>query len=114
MLDVFNLEYYKEYLISYYRYECDNNENKKLERQRILECNYSDNYLQEIVDNTKEFILNLIDNCSDTFNIIELAKSEDYIFTNCTGGYHPDILMTIDDEDKRITISKHLIEFFFR
>ena len=112
MHNIFNLENYKEYLISYYFYNCDNNENKKSERKRILEQGYSDEYLQEIIDNTQEFILGLIDNCDNSSIIIDLAQDAEPIFTNCTGGYHPDVLMTIDEIDKRIKISKHLLKVF--
>lgn len=112
MLDIFNLDSYKEYLISYYFYDCDHNDIKRLERKRILERNYTDDNLQSIVDNTKEFILNILDNTTDNYVSIELAKNEEYIFTNCTGGHHPDILMPIDETDKSFKISKYLLEKF--
>ena len=112
MLSIFNLDSYKEYLINYYFYECDNTESKKDSRRKLIEQRYSDEYLQSIIDNTKEFILNIIDTCNDDYISIPIAYREEYIFTNCTGGHHPDILIPIDEVDKSIKISKHLLDAF--
>jgi len=112
MLSIFNLDSYKEYLINYYVYECDNNDIKKESRRKLIEQRYSDEYLQEVIDHTKEFILNIIDTCNDDYISIPIAYKEEYIFTNCTGGYHPDVLIPIDDIDKSVMISKHLLNCF--
>ena len=109
MLESFDLDSYKEHLISYYYYECDNNEICKEKRKITLESRYTDEYLLEVINNTKEFItilLNQTINTNRTYIEYELFSDNHYIFTNCTGGWHPDTLLSVfsDEEDKLISL----------
>lgn len=113
---LFNVNKYKDYLINWFYYPCDNTPEKKAEREKILEQRYSDEYLEEIVQNTEQFIINFLEIClqeDTTYIRIPLEFKSNYIFTNCTGGWHPDVLVPIDSIDEGKSVSKHLLHKFF-
>lgn len=112
MFNIFNLNNYKEYLISYCFYDLDNKEERKLERKKILEHRYSDEFLLNVIENTQEFIFNLLESCQSNYISIEMVKDKEYIFTNCTFGYYPDVLISISDFNGEKKISKYLLEKF--
>jgi len=113
MFEKFNLEYYKEYLISFFRCEIDNSDIKKNERRKYLEQRYSDEELFEIIENTREFIMSLIEQITSNnvpYIFVNLITSLEYISTNCTGGFQADTLIPIDEFDEGKFISKHLLK----
>ena len=115
MLSIFDLESYKEHLISYYYYECDNNELSKLKRKELLERQFTDEDLLEIVQNTEKFIEVLIQrtaNTNRTFIEFEINGDDKHIFTNCTGGWHPDTLIPIFSDEEDSYISRYLLKQF--
>lgn len=115
MFENFNLDYYKNYLVSFFKYEVDNSEVKKNERRKYLEQSYSDEELLEIIENTKEFIMELIQKITadDTPYIsIMLTISLKYISTNCCGGFQADTLIPVDEYDEGKFISQHLLKMF--
>ena len=115
MLSIFNLDNYKEYLISYYHYECDNSDSKKENRRILIEQRYSDDDLLEIIHNTKKFIEILMErtiNSNRTYIEFEISGDNKNIFTNCTGGYSPDTLIPIFTDDEDNYISKYLLKQF--
>lgn len=112
---LFNAQEYKEYLINYYYYPCDNTNEKRSKRKELLEHKYTDEYFEEIVRNTEQFILQFLEICvtEDTNYIrIPLEYSLDYIFTNCTGGWHPDVLVPVDSIEGGKIVSKYLLNKF--
>lgn len=115
MFDLFKLEYYKNYLISYYKYNYDNTEEMKLKRQEYIESSYSDEELIDIIENTKEFIFNIINNIKEyktNYLSIDLISEHEIIRNNCTGGFYPDILIPIDELDEEKLISRYLLKLF--
>ena len=111
MLEELTLDYYKNYLVNYFFNECDNNKEKRMERRRILEKRLSDDFILEVINNTKEFYISLLEkNIKDGVISFNLTNDLKYIFTNCTGGYHPDVLFVIDELDEEKYISKYLLE----
>ena len=112
MLD---FEDYKNHLINFCVYPCDNTEEKRVERQRLLENRYSDKILKEIVDNTEMFIRNFLEECIKDYKeiySIPLYFENECIFTNCTGGWHPDTLIPISPINEEIKISEHILKQF--
>lgn len=113
MLSIFSLEDYKNYLISFYYYECDNNIVSREKRRTILETHYTDEFLSDIIHNTESFIMYFLEqviNREENYISFELFNDQRHIFTNCTGGYSPDYLIPISCglEDKYI--SKYLLQ----
>lgn len=99
MLSIFNLEYYKYYLNSFYGDSC--------------EYVFDDEYLLEIINNTKEFILDLLERVIfDGFSSFEFPIVEDYIFDNYNGSYYPDTFIPVDSLDEGKIISKYLLDMF--
>ena len=112
MFENVDLDFYKEYLCSFFKYEIDNDEVKKKERKRYLEQHYSNDMLIEIIENTKEFICGLLEKVlgnQNSYFEFEIMGNLHYISTNCSGGYNPDILIPIDDIDGGKLISKFLL-----
>jgi len=110
-----NINEYKEYLINYFMYPCDNTPEKRLENKKLLEQKYSDEYLEEIIRNTEDFIIRFLEICLEedtTYIRIPLEFKVNYVFTNCTGGWSPDMFVPIDSIDEGKNISKHLLHRF--
>jgi len=120
MIEMFNLDKYKSYLIEFYYHRYD--EDKLKERKDYINNHYTDNYLTEIINNTQQFILLLLDKMKNDQHIykdnifceMELLLSgeiEKYISNGCCGGWPSDRLFHLGNEDT--LISKFLIENFF-
>ena len=61
---IVTLDEYKEYLISFYRWNIDSSEEMKNKRAETLARKYSDQYLQKVIDDTYSFIEDIF--ASDT------------------------------------------------
>jgi len=110
-----NFEEYKDYLINYFIYPCDDNEEKSIERKNLLENRYSDDKLKEIVLNTENFIKVYFEESlkeNQEIYSIPLYFENETIFTNCTGGWHPDTLIPISPINEDIKISEYLLKTF--
>lgn len=115
MLSIFDLDSYKKHLISYYYYERDNNPTSYEERRTLIERQYSDEDLLEIIKNTERFIEILIQrtaNSNRTFIEFEIFGDDQHVFTNCTGGWSPDTLIQIFSDGKEAYISRYLLKQF--
>lgn len=75
------MEEYKELLIKTFVHECDNNELMINIRRNILNNKYNDEYLQNIINGTQDFINKIINITSNNyFGYISIPlKSEPYI-----------------------------------
>ncbi len=107
------LDEYKEYLINYYRWPIDNNEDRRKERAIYLSERYSDQYLQKIIDDTYSFIKDIF--LSDTikkgycmFDVDENPSS--YIKLAIHGGGFSDNIYI--DSEKRC-VSEYLLKRIF-
>jgi len=117
MEKLFNLNEYRKYLEEYYKYPCD--KDKVLERKQAID-RYSDEYLQNIIDNTLEFIKYLINKMRQEnkifegkrFTHIETSEYNKYISNNSTGGWHADTLHCIVEFKPDFYISYHLLSSF--
>lgn len=112
MLSIFNLESYKEHLISYATSEFDNCEERKLMREKLIAKQYSDEYLQNIINNTKNFISDNLLNNEDGFFNIDICSEPKTVFTNLIGGYSPDTILSIENDKGLYIISKYLLKMF--
>jgi len=56
-----NLEEYKCYLINSYEHECDNNEFERDKRKILLNSKYKNEYLENIIVGTYDFINKIIE-----------------------------------------------------
>ena len=99
------LNEYKKHLIDYYVYETDNTEECRVERKKTLENIYKDEYLQEIINNTYDFIKIILktETLEEGYCSFEI---EDYkiksIDLNLKGGWYSDYLY-YDNEGKIIS-----------
>jgi len=112
MLD---FEDYKNYLINYCVYPCDKNETKMMERKRLIELRYSDDKLREIVSDTENFIRTYFEESlqeNKEIYSVPLCYDNEEIFTNCTGGWHPDTLIPISPINEDIKISQYILKTF--
>lgn len=115
MNEIFNLERYKEHLVSVYHYKMDNNEVSKNKRIQNLKNHYGDECLQRIINDTQAFIIYLLENnLTNETHIcdIDLLEDPDYIFLNLVGGWFSDTLykLNINGDDK--IISRYLLKKF--
>lgn len=108
-----SLEEYKNYLISSYRYETDNTEEKRKERSIILESLYSNEELERIINDTYDFINDMLNSETIEFGyykeILDNKKIE-YIFLNSIGDAFADIIY-YDKNNRRI--SKYIMHYIF-
>ncbi len=100
----------KDKIASVYRWGADRGEEKKLERLRLLEQQYPDDKLAEIIENTRLFLIDAIN--SPTFNhgYVSIPLDEDtteYIGLNLMGGWFSEKLFT---DDKGRLISQTVVE----
>lgn len=104
------LKQYKQYLISSYQYEIDNTPSKREERKQRLEQGYSDDELNTIIDNTYNFLKEVVNSESviyDGYSKIPIPDdTTSFISLNLTGGHFSD---TLYKDDKGRTISKYII-----
>ena len=59
-MEQITLEQYKKYLVSRYNWECDNTEQGRLKRMSLLNHRYTDEYLENIVIGTYNFVNKII------------------------------------------------------
>ena len=114
-MDIFNIDKYKNYLINHFRYEMDNSDERKKYRKNYLESQYSDEFLQRIVDDTLIFIIEFIEsNLHNIHNYMDIDLLEDagYINLNLIGGWFSDTLYSIGTEESKKIISYHLLHKF--
>ena len=103
------LEEYKNHLINFCRHACDNTEVKIKERKSELESKYSDLFLQKVIDDTNDFINDIMNSDTLKYGYCSFPLEDDttnYISFNLTGGWFTDILFT--DLNGRV-ISKYLL-----
>ena len=90
-----NLARYKNDLINYYRDEDDNNFEKREKRRETLNKHYDDNFLARIIDDTYDFLHDLLNNESIKNGYYYLPLEEDtifYISLGLSGGYSSDYI----------------------
>ena len=123
---MFNFDEYKKYLIDYYKWECDNNEESYNKRKWHVNHFYSDEDLNNIVINTEEFIHYLMgklttntkvhnDNIFDNVELIDEPPPHimyNFISNGCGGGWHSDELFFMDNKEND-PISLYLTKQFF-
>ena len=88
----FSLEEYKEYLVSKYMAEYDNNEIQRQKRWELLNRKYSDEYLESILEGTSSFIKKIIELSNNNYCgyieiPLEYEPSITYIDLNLMGGW---------------------------
>lgn len=106
-----SLEEYKNELIAVYRYQIDNNEIKREYRKEYLAKNYSDEYLERIINNTYDVIKTFFDISKDGFCDIDMDEdTTTYISLDLSGGYFSDRLY-IDSLGN--VISEHILKRTF-
>lgn len=120
MENVFDFDAYKEHIINYYYHACDSQ--KQQERIDFVKRFYSDDYFKMVIENTKNFLIMLLEKMKNEPNyyedkiFINLEFDVDpdhfisYIVNGCSGGWSSDTIFMID---KTTPISKKLLEKFF-
>lgn len=104
------LEEYKNHLIGVYRYPIDNTETKIVNRKDILGKTIKDDKLQSIIDDTYDFIKDVLNSDTLDFGYCKIELEDDttsYISLNLVGGYFSDTLYT---DSKGRTISKYIMK----
>ena len=107
------IDEYKEYLINYYRWPIDNNEESKRKREVYLLSKYSDQYLQKIIDDTYNFIKDIFSSDTIKFGYCIFDANENsisYINLAIHGGGPSDNIY-IDLEERNI--SEYLLKQIF-
>ena len=107
------LEEYKEHLIGYYRYEIDSSDIRRRERALYLMRSYNDEYLGKILNDTYDFIKEILysDASSNGFYFLDLDDDTTmFVSLNITGGGFADTLYT--DPRGRI-ISRYILRQVF-
>ena len=99
-------EEYRKYLEDFFLAPYD----KDIDRKKYTDV-YSDDFLQNVIDNTYSFILQALDNLNpyeDGFYYKHEIFDLNYIFTNLVGGHHPDCLIKVERNDT--WISKYVLD----
>lgn len=118
MEEIFNLDNYRNHLASFYRYPCDKDDYYK--RYNYIQNCYSDEYLLNIIERTKQFIIFLMEKMnkerkifdSNIYDEIEFLYHDSYpLSNNCTGGWSCDSLFSINEEKPLISI--YLLKTYF-
>lgn len=117
--NIFNLENYIKYLKEFYVYPYDKNTYE--ERATAIE-KYDQEYLGEIVENTKKFCFEVLDKIKEENNIyrnqistnIRLAEECCSIRNGCCGGYPSDIVVMPEESPDDFYISEYLVKHFFK
>ena len=107
------LEEYKKYLIDYYIYEYDNNEKKRIERTTLLGREFNDILIQRIIDDTYDFIKEVLDSDEVKEGYCNFELDEDrtsYISLGLVGGYFADTLFR---DNKGRIISRYIMQRVF-
>ncbi|MBR1376592.1 MAG: hypothetical protein IJ565_02140 [Bacilli bacterium] len=108
-----SLKEYKDYLINYYRYEIDNNPEKRNERQIELSHKYNDDMFLKVISDTYDFINDIFasDTIDNDYCSFELEPDDIvYISLNICGGGFPDIIYT---DLKGRKISRYILKNTF-
>lgn len=97
-MKIYDLEHYKEYLINYYYYECDNNEDAIFYRKELLAKMYSDDYLKNVIFQTYNFVNKLLQISKDDYYgyikiQLESEPNINYVSLNITGGHFSDTIV---------------------
>lgn len=108
MLSIFNLESYKNYLISSSTWEYDNNIGRDLMKKE----QYSVEYLQSIVLSTKEFIDDYLLNYQENNFSIDIPSEPKEIFSNITQVNSIDTIIPIETDKGLYLVSKYLLHKF--
>ncbi|MBE6152289.1 MAG: hypothetical protein E7165_03135 [Firmicutes bacterium] len=120
MKDILDLKTYKQYLINYYKYTCD--EDRGEYRKKYINTHYDTKILDKVVKDTKKFILSIIKQMSMTIseksdNVFykEIVSSNVYkdIYNGSIGGFSPDRLICPDEYNCDCLVSLYMIEEFF-
>lgn len=107
-----NLDEYKNYLVSIYRWPIDNNSDLMEKRKIELEKRYSDEFLEKIIADTYDFISDVVMS-SDINGYYKESTSSDttrYINLGLHGGWPSDVLFGVSNN--RI-VSNHLLKHVF-
>lgn len=103
-MDKISLEEYKYYLVTKYRYACDNNEVQRQKRASLLNSQYNNEYLDSIIEGTYNLVNKIIKMSeSNNYSFIEIALEHEpkikYIDLNLTGGWWSDIVVSDSDNN---------------
>ena len=104
---------YKEHLINYYRYPIDSTKEKRLEREFHLKRQYDDETLKKIINDTYDFVIEILECDTINFNYYDLSLIEDNSFgisLLISGGGYSDYIYVLDD--KRM-ISDYILKKIF-
>ena len=105
------LEEYKLYLINNYVYEYDNTKERRLYRKGLLERDYSDDKLIEIINDTYDFIKDVLNSSIIDRGYFKSNLEKDttsFISLNLVAGTFSDTIFT--DSEGRI-ISRYITEY---
>lgn len=102
MEELFTVEGYRNYLINYHVYECDLDKERLEQRARIIKRDYSDEYLQTIIENTRRFSSILLEYMKEEkhaakeviVTVIKLNHTSIDIQNGCSGGFPSDALIS--------------------
>lgn len=113
-----SLDEYKEYLINKLAYPCDNDEERINSRRERL-ANISDEYLQEIIDNTYAYAKYLLRRMKEENHVVSdtvftsIRVNEDYdsssINLGLTGGYLSDAIFELPCNSESLLVSEYLL-----
>lgn len=104
-----NLEEYKCYLVNKYNHECDNNEKQRQKRISLLNNKYKNEYLENIIVGTYNFINKIIEISENNYyGYIEIPLETEpeiiYIDLDLTGGWKSDTIVS-DSENNFYSVS---------
>lgn len=107
------LEEYKEYLLSYYRYNIDSLPEKRKEREFLLSKFYKDDLLNKIINDSYSFVEDIFNCDTLEYNYCSFDLDDDTSFgisLNISGGGYSDYLY--EDNNGKI-ISSHILHQIF-
>jgi len=117
MEDIFDFESYRDYLVNFYVYAYD--EDTYLKRKMLIDS-YSDDHLRKIINDTKTFIIYLLDKMKTENNVFENSiftsfevMEVRFISNGCIGGYRADMLYCPLDFGDDFWVSYYLVRKFF-
>ena len=108
-----SLNEYKNYLINTYSWTIDNSEEFALKRKKILEKEYSDEFLSKVISDSYEFARSVLDDENINYGYYKSDVSDDttsYINLGLHGGWMSDTLY-VDSEGRHI--STYIIKTIF-
>lgn len=92
------LEEYKYYLVNKYKHECDNTEMERKKRISILNINYKNEFLENIINGTYDFVNRIIEMSENNYHgyiklPLECEPNIMGINLNLTGGWMSDTIV---------------------